>query len=141
MITIKKFQFKEKEFLEIAHAIRHKVFVIEQKCPKELEWEFEDISTHYILYNNHKAVATARYRKTKEGFKLERFAVLRHMRGKGFGHRVLNEILKDLKNLKEKIYMHAQSNVILFYEKMGFIKEGEEFEEAGIMHFKMRLKS
>ena len=26
------------------------------------------------------------------------------------------------------------------YEKLGFKKEGEEFEEAGIMHFKMYLK-
>ena len=28
-----------------------------------------------------------------------------------------------------------------FYEKLGFNKEGEEFEEAGIMHFKMYLKN
>jgi predicted GNAT family N-acyltransferase len=36
--------------------------------------------------------------------------------------------------------MHAQSDVLPFYKKMGFIKEGEEFKEAGIMHFKMTLK-
>jgi predicted GNAT family N-acyltransferase len=35
--------------------------------------------------------------------------------------------------------MHAQTDVIPFYEKMGFKKSGGEFEEAGIMHFKMKL--
>ena len=140
MITIKKFQFKEKNFMEIAHAIRHEVFVIEQKCPVELEWEFEDTSTHFLVYIKQKAIATARHRKTKEGYKLERFAVLSQMRGRGYGHIILNEMLKDLKKSNEKIYMHAQSYVLPFYEKMGFIKEGEEFEEAGIMHFKMCLK-
>ena len=35
--------------------------------------------------------------------------------------------------------MHAQSEVLPFYEKMGFVKTGNEFEEAGIMHFKMSL--
>ena len=49
-------------------------------------------------------------------------------------------ILDDLKSFNETIYMHAQSEVIPFYEKMGFIKEGIEFKEAGIMHYKMILK-
>jgi predicted GNAT family N-acyltransferase len=53
---------------------------------------------------------------------------------------VLKAILDDLKGFNETIYMHAQSEVIPFYEKMGFIKEGIEFKEAGIMHYKMILK-
>ena len=53
----------------------------------------------------------------------------------------MKAILDDLKKCNDKIYMHAQSEVLPFYEKMGFIKEGNEFEEAGIMHFKMTLQS
>jgi hypothetical protein len=26
-----------------------------------------------------------------------------------------------------------------FYEKLGFVKEGFEFEEAGLLHYRMRL--
>jgi predicted GNAT family N-acyltransferase len=36
--------------------------------------------------------------------------------------------------------MHAQQQVIPFYEKLGFVKEGDIFEEAGIMHYKMTLR-
>lgn len=139
MIAIKKFQFEEKELMQIAHAIRNEVFVIGQNCPTNLEWEFEEDSTHFLIFDNNKAVATARHRKTKNGYKLERFAVLETLRGRGYGHIVLKAILDDLKNSNEVIYMHAQSEVLPFYEKMGFKKEGNEFKEAGIMHFKMTL--
>ena len=97
MIEIKKFQFEEKELMTTAHAIRHQVFVIGQNCPPNLEWEFEKESTHFLVFDKKKAVATARHRKTKNGYKLERFAVLEKQRGKGYGHIVLKAILDDLK--------------------------------------------
>jgi predicted GNAT family N-acyltransferase len=52
---------------------------------------------------------------------------------------VLKAILEDLKDVTSMIYMHAQIQVLPFYEKLGFIKEGNLFEEAGIMHYKMVL--
>jgi len=139
MIKIKKFPFEDKKLMQISHAIRYEVFVIGQNCPANLEWEFEEESTHFLVFNKNRAVATARHRKTSNGYKLERFAVLKSLRGQGYGHIVLKAILHDLKDFKGTIYMHAQSEVLPFYEKMGFIKEGKEFEEAGIMHFKMTL--
>ena len=139
MIKIRKFQFENTELMKIAHNIRYEVFVIGQNCPEHMEWEFEEESTHFLIFYNQKAVATARHRKTEKGFKLERFAVLNSERGKGFGHIVLKAILNDLSEYKGEIYMHAQTDVIPFYEKMGFKKNGTEFEEAGIMHFEMKL--
>ena len=127
--------------MKIAHAIRHDVFVIGQNCPAHLEWEFEEESTHFLIFINKKAIATARHRKTSYGYKLERFAVLDAFRKKGYGHIILESILDDLKTFNGIIYMHAQSDVLPFYEKMGFKKKGSEFEEAGIMHFKMILKN
>lgn len=139
MVDIKKFTFSDDSLMKKAHTIRHEVFVIGQNCPEEMEWEFEEESTHFLIFYNEKAVATARHRKTEKGFKLERFAVLNSERGKGFGHIVLKAILNDLSEYKGEIYMHAQTDVIPFYKKMGFKKSGAEFEEAGIMHFKMKL--
>ena len=136
---IKKFTFEDEVLREKAFAIRHKVFVIGQNCPKDLEYEFEEESTHFLVIVNNKAVATARHRKTKKGYKLERFAVLESERGKGYGNHVLIAILKDLRDYAGLIYMHAQKQVLPFYEKLGFKKEGGIFEEAGIMHYKMKL--
>jgi len=140
MIEIIKFQFKNTELMKTAHNIRHEVFVIGQNCPEEIEWEFEEESTHFLVFDNKEAVATARHRETNNGYKLERFAVLESKRGNGYGHIVLKAILEDLSNFNGNIYMHAQLDVIPFYEKMGFEKEGDLFEEANITHYKMLLK-
>ena len=141
MIEIKKFAFGNSKLMQIAHQIRHEVFVIGQNCPEELEWEFEEESTHFLVFDNKKAVATARHRKTEKGYKLERFAVLASERGKSYGKKVLQAILSDLADFNGLIYMHAQVQVLPFYEKLGFEKEGEIFEEAGIMHYKMVLQN
>ena len=140
MIEIKKFLFEDKELMQIAHNSRYEVFVIGQNCPANLEWEFEEESTHFLVYDNGEAVATARHRKTKNGYKLERFAVLESERGKNYGNMVLKAILADLSDFNGLIYMHAQIQVLPFYEKVGFIKEGPLFEEADIMHYKMVYK-
>jgi predicted GNAT family N-acyltransferase len=140
MILIKKFTFENKPLREKAFEIRHKVFVIGQNCPKDLEYEFEEESTHFLLFEDEVPLATARHRKTEKGFKLERFAVLETARRKGYGMQILQAILHDLKDETEVKYMHAQQQVIPFYEKLGFVKEGDIFEEAGIMHYKMTLR-
>ena len=139
MIKIKKFFFPETELMEKAHKIRYEVFVLGQNCPEELEWEFEEESTHFLLTIDKVPKATARHRKTEKGYKLERFAVLESERGKGLGRKILESILNDLSDYRGLIYMHAQVEVIPFYEKLGFIKEGVQFEEAGIQHYKMNL--
>ena len=141
MIKIKKFIYKDKKLMRTAHNIRHQVFVIGQNCPEEIEWEFEEESTHFLVYDNEIAVATARHRETKNGYKLERFAVLESERGKNYGNMVLKAILEDLSDFNGLIYMHAQKQVLPFYEKVGFRKEGKLFEEAGIMHYKMVYKN
>lgn len=140
MIKIRKFKFENKELMKIAHNIRYEVFVIGQNCPEDIEWEFEEESTHFLVFDNKEAVATARHRETENGYKLERFAVLKSKRSNGYGHIVLKEILEDLSNFNRNIYLHAQFDVIPFYEKMGFEKEGNSFVEANITHYKMALK-
>ena len=141
MIEIKKFRFKDENLMKEAHRIRYEVFVIGQNCPEELEWEFEEESTHFLLIENDIPLASARHRKTEKGYKLERFAVLSEARGKGFGMLILKAILEDIKESNELKYMHAQEQVIPFYEKVGFEKSGNIFEEAGIMHYKMEYTS
>tara|TARA_B100000902_G_scaffold396832_1_gene458889 strand:- start:1086 stop:1514 length:429 start_codon:yes stop_codon:yes gene_type:complete len=140
MLTIKKFKYNQTDLMEKSHKIRHQVFVIGQNCPEEIEWEYEEESIHYLVLKNNKAVATARYRSTENGYKLERFAVLESERKNGYGKLVLEAIINDLKNYNDLIYLHAQIQVVNFYKKFGFLKYGKKFEEAGIQHYKMILK-
>ncbi|MES3017130.1 MAG: GNAT family N-acetyltransferase [Bacteroidota bacterium] len=127
--------------LETVFAIRRKVFVDEQNCPPELEWEFEDESTHFLGTVNDIPAGAARWRETEKGFKLERFAVLPEFRGSGMGKALVGKVLESLPESATYIYLNAQLTAIGLYEKFGFVKEGPQFEEAGIQHFKMVRKN
>jgi predicted GNAT family N-acyltransferase len=126
--------------LEKVFAIRRQVFVVEQNCPPELEWEFEDESTHFLATVNGEPAGASRWRKTDKGYKLERFAVLSQFRG-GVGKALVQAVLDDLPADADYIYMHAQLPAVTLYEKFGFEKTGPEFEEAGIRHYKMLRKN
>lgn len=136
-ITIFKFSFFDKELYEETLKIRKEVFVKEQKVSEELEVENEEESTYFLLFYNNTPAATARYRITEKGIKLERFATLKEFRGKGLAFILLNYILKDLKDFSGQIYLHSQSYIIKLYEKAGFVKVGEVFYEADIPHYLM----
>jgi predicted GNAT family N-acyltransferase len=128
--------------LELAHVfeIRREVFVDEQDCPPELEWEFEEESTHFLARLDELPVGAARWRKTEKGYKLERFAVAMAYRGKGVGQALVAAVLADLPNDATYVYLHAQLQAMGLYRKFGFEPEGPQFEEARIQHFKMVLK-
>jgi predicted GNAT family N-acyltransferase len=126
--------------LKIAFAIRKKVFVEEQKVPEDIEWdEFEYNANHVLAYIQDKPVGTARWRQTRKGVKLERFAVLPEFRSFGVGKNLVQFILNELMN-SETIYLHAQEHVIKFYEYFGFVKKGSKFFEADIPHWLMELE-
>ncbi len=121
--------------------IRRTVFVEEQKVDEREEYdEFEDLSKHILAKLDGKAVGAARVRRTINGVKLERFAVLEEARGKGVGAALVHKALQLCKN-SSNVYLHAQIQVVDFYKKFGFVTEGEEFVEAGIRHYKMNLKN
>jgi predicted GNAT family N-acyltransferase len=125
--------------LQQVFAIRRTVFVDEQNCPPELEWENEDVSTHFLATVNDIPAGASRWRKTDKGYKLERFAVLKEFRGMGVGQELIKAVLADLPSDARYIYLNAQISAMNLYSRFGFVKVGEQFEEAGIQHFKMEL--
>jgi predicted GNAT family N-acyltransferase len=125
------------ESLEKVFAIRREVFVGEQNCPPELEWEFEEESVHFLATADGEPAGACRWRKTENGYKLERFAVLRKFRGFGIGQELVKTVLADLPADAGYIYLNAQIQAMPLYAKFGFEKTGPEFEEAGIRHYKM----
>ena len=142
MITVK--EIKNKKDQEKAQEIRYEVFVIGQNVPAELEVdEYESDAIHYLAFLNNNPVGAARWRITEQGVKLERFAVLNEFRGRGIGSAMVEKILSDIKRDPEagdkEIYLHAQMDAIPLYRKFGFVKYGDMFDEAGLMHYAMRL--
>src|SRR6195952_1591531 len=140
MPAVKASKVNDPKNLEIVFAIRREVFVDEQNCPPELEWEFEDESTHFLVKVDGEPAGASRWRKTDKGYKLERFAVLKKFRGFGVGQELVQAVLDDLPKDADYVYLHAQVQAVSLYERFGFEKTGPEFEEAGIRHYKMIRK-
>jgi predicted GNAT family N-acyltransferase len=138
--NIQATKVSDDENLQKVFAVRRIVFVGEQNCPPELEWEFEEESNHFLATVDGEPAGASRWRKTDKGYKLERFAVLKEFRGLGIGQELVKAVLADLPADADYVYMHAQVQAVPLYEKFGFEKTGPEFEEAGIQHYKMVLK-
>tara|TARA_B110000003_G_scaffold133975_1_gene135957 strand:- start:8663 stop:9094 length:432 start_codon:yes stop_codon:yes gene_type:complete len=139
-ILISKILFTDENF-KIAQQIRCKVFVKEQGVDPVLEMDvFDKTASHYLLFSNDVAVGTARWRFTEFGIKLERFAILKEFRGLGYGAQLVSAVLKNISSQEKSIYLNSQVNALNFYQKLGFVSQGSQFEEAGIYHYKMIFK-
>lgn len=121
--------------------IRRQVFMLEQGVPGEIEIDkYEAACIHFVLYSdNNEAIATCRLLPlTEEMIKLQRMAVQKEFRGHDYG-RVIVESAEQF--AKEQGYntitLGAQITALGFYEKMGYIKEGEMFLDAAIEHYQM----
>ncbi len=141
MLSVTKFPFTDTEHWKIAAAIRTEVFVVEQSCDRDEEYDgLDQTATHYLIYSDDIPVGCARMRETKNGVKLERFAVLAPFRGKGIGAEIVRKVLEDAKKLGKEIYLHAQLPAMSLYKRAGFEATGPEFTEANIQHYKMVFK-
>lgn len=136
----------DQQALDQAFAIRQKVFVEEQNVSREEEYdEYEKSSVHFLAVNEEgKACGTARWRFTDKGVKLERFAVLKECRAAGVGSALVAAVLEDINRHPEAagktLYLHGQLTAVPLYEKFGFEKKGEPFEECDIVHYLMEKK-
>lgn len=123
--------------LRQAQAIRRTVFVVGQGIAVEEEIDqYENSATHILALADDLPVGTARWRKTADGIKLERFAVLPQARGQQIG-RALVEFCQETLGRLDLIYLNAQRDVVGFYEKYGFRTAGPEFYEVNIPHVRM----
>lgn len=128
------------EDLTDAFAIRRKVFIEEQAVPEAIELDsLDQTSEHIVIYDEAQPIGTGRL-LIEEGIVLiGRVAVLKNYRSQKIGSSVVNLLrAKAFKNGAKEVHLHAQKAVQNFYEKLGFEAYGEEFEEAGILHIRMK---
>ncbi len=122
----------------VLERIRRAVFVEEQQIPEKDEWDDEDPgSVHVLARLNRDPVGTGRLNAAG---KIGRIAVLDGLRGRGIGTQILLRLLQEARRrgIREP-YLHAQVQAASFYEKLGFLRGGDVFDEAGIPHVRMSL--
>ena len=109
------------EYILQCQAVRRSVFVVGQGVHEEVDIDGKDTScAHLLLLLGEEAVGTLRIRRTDEGTKLERIAVLDTHRGKQFGKLLVETALALVSGM---VYLHAQTRSEGFYQKVGFIVE------------------
>ena len=128
----------------LASPLRQAVFVQEQGIDPALEWDPADAQCVHAVLCNHLgvAVATGRLLPSENGVaKIGRMAVLRRLRETGLGRQVLLALVAQAKARGDhEVLLNAQRSAEGFYQGLGFVAQGEPFEEAGIAHVAMALK-
>ena len=121
-------------------AIRTTVFVGEQQVPPDIEIDGRDGACVHALAETAAGEAIGTGRLMPDG-RIGRMAVLAGWRGRGVGAAILDLLVREAarRGLREA-YLHAQSHARAFYERHGFVVEGEEYLEAGIPHVGMRRR-
>jgi predicted GNAT family N-acyltransferase len=121
-------------------ALRTEVFVVEQGVPLELELDALDAeATHLAAICDGEVVGTLRLLEDHGAAKIGRVAVRAALRRTGVG-RCLMERAQAIVSERGfgAIVLHAQITVAAFYRRMGYVEEGDTFDEAGIPHITMR---
>ena len=121
--------------------LRLEVFVTEQHVPIELEIdEYDKTAVHLAALEGDQVIGTARLIETGgDLIKIGRVAVAIPARQSGVATALMHRALEYATNhgITEAV-LDAQVTVIGFYERLGFVAEGEIFDDAGIDHIRMR---
>lgn len=118
--------------------IREAVFVREQQVPLELEWDSLDEVCLHVLAVDCGGVPIGTGRLLPDGH-IGRMAVLASWRRRGVGAALLRELTRmAIEQGFVEVILNAQVHATGFYSRHGFVVEGGQFLDAGIVHVRMR---
>jgi predicted GNAT family N-acyltransferase len=125
----------------LLRAVRTTVFIHEQRIPESLEWDQDDPRVMHALAADRDGhpIGTGRLLLHGDTARIGRMAVLAEWRGCGVGASVMHCLLDEARRRgARRAFLHAQTVAVPFYERFGFVCEGDEFIEDDIAHYKMR---
>lgn len=139
MVKIKEITSKE------TYEIRLAVLRSGIELPYRFKEDFEENTFHLGAFYDNELVGIATFINNcmddfkEDQYQLRGMATLTKVRGKGFGKKIIEAAIEKLKAKKVNVlWCNARKEAIPFYEKLKFIKKGEEFlvDKVGI-HSKM----
>ena len=122
-------------------AIRHEAFVIERGVPVEIELDGRDSELlHFCMYDKDKLISYLRAENIGNGMMhIGRVATSAHIRGKGYGRELFEYLFKYAReNGFKALEVSAVHTAQGFYEKLGFVSEGDYYLETGVNHIYMK---
>jgi len=121
------------------HQVRNEVFIDEQKVPENIEIDGLDPGAkHVLVLDADIAIGTGRM--LPDGH-FGRIAVKKQYRGRGIGKSIMRKLICIAKDLHlSEVWLSSQYHARGFYQKFGFIENGDIYQEASIDHIKMKKK-
>ena len=120
-----------------AQAVRFDVFVTEQGVAPALEIDEMDPVCLHVLARNETGLPVGTARLLPDGH-IGRMAVRKMARGSGIGGRMLEALMHAAQERGDQVVMlNAQVQAERFYMRFGFVREGGQFDDAGIPHVHM----
>jgi predicted GNAT family N-acyltransferase len=118
--------------------VRETVFIDEQRVPRELEFDDRDpLCLHVLVFDGDSAVGTGRL-DLDYGGKVGRVAVVAAHRRGGVGTALMERLHALARERKHRrLWCNAQLTAVPFYERLGYVRSGPTFVEAGIDHVRM----
>ncbi|GHD56480.1 GNAT family N-acetyltransferase [Jeongeupia chitinilytica] len=139
-LTIKVVESEDERFK--AMLVRAIVYMHEQLCPYREEFDLNDHAATQIigLTDEGEPVLTARIRYFNGFAKIERLAIRKEYRGRGYAHRLLSFVLDVCRNKGySRFYLHAQERLQPFYAGYGFRAVGGDFSFSDHDYLEMEM--
>jgi predicted GNAT family N-acyltransferase len=106
-----------------AVAIRGAVYIGEQECPYDEEFDGNDFSaTHLVGYVDGEPAGCMRVRYFADFAKVERLVVRKEFRSSGLARQIVLESVGLCQDKGyERVYVYAQKRLVSFWSKCGFV--------------------
>ncbi|MHC5011988.1 MAG: GNAT family N-acetyltransferase [Planctomycetota bacterium] len=117
--------------------LRGEVFVVEQGISAENDVDGRDPHAVHVLGRDEAGdlVATARLLVLQTPIEVGRIAVRADRRGRGIGNALMHYVHRRLAHRCG--VMSAQAHLRAWYERLGWVAEGDVYDEVGIPHVRM----
>jgi ElaA protein len=119
--------------------LRAEVFVVEQESPY-LDVDGRDLDPgtyHYWLTGDDGVRAYLRVLTEEDGeMRIGRVCTAKQARGTGLAYQLMAAAVEDLSGARS--VLDAQVDAQGFYERFGYVAEGDEYVDAGVRHIRMR---
>ena len=128
--------------LSQVHAIRNEVFSKELKLTDSQPDDEDIMAVHALLEAEGQGmVATGRMKFDGETFILDKVAVLKEHRHNGYADFVVRMLLdKVFMSQGKVIYANVIKDTIPFFETIGFVANGEDYTDNGIVYTPMKVE-
>tara|TARA_B100002052_G_C15798321_1_gene559844 strand:- start:360 stop:824 length:465 start_codon:yes stop_codon:yes gene_type:complete len=137
-----RFSELSKELVYEILSLRQNIFIVEQECWYQ-DADGKDLGALHLTVKN-KDILVAYLRVLEPGAsysepRLGRIVVKKDYRGIGLGKKIINVGKEKCYKLfpNKQIKISAQIHLQEFYENLGFNRQGEPYDEDGILHIEM----